>query len=324
MEIVFGVIYSIILTHRINKVYPWLRSDIKLGKQLFKKYPEIGKYIKQLFVHKIGAFVQYQISPFFVYSYVSLPMVALYSNYTLLTQKIQNFVTGVIDSTGAGIGNLISEGNSEKIYSVYKELFSIRLLIASFFSICIYNFATPFITLWLGEEYALSNTVILLISAQCFLVLFRGIIDQFLFGYGLFYDVFAPVIESLIFLAAAIILGSIWGLTGVLSAPLISTLIIVYLWKPYFLYHKGFKMSVIHFFILFIQHLLIFFATYYSTVYLFRLYYEDISLYNSWFHLIGGIIVFSLLMLCISIILFYIFSSGFRAFVLRFIKKKQK
>ena len=91
LEIVFGVIYSIILTNRINTVYPWLRSDIKLGKQLFKKYPEIGKYIKQLFVHKIGAFVQYQISPFLVYSYVSLPMVALYSNYTLLTQKIQNF-----------------------------------------------------------------------------------------------------------------------------------------------------------------------------------------------------------------------------------------
>lgn len=324
LEIVFGVIYSMILTYRINKVYPWLRSDIKLGKQLFKKYPEIGKYIKQLFVHKIGTFVQYQISPFFVYSYVSLPMVALYSNYTLLTQRIQNFVTGVIDSTGAGIGNLISEGNSEKIYNVYKELFSIRLLIASFFSICVYNFATPIITLWLGEEYALSNTVILLISAQCFLVLFRGVIDQFLFGYGLFYDVFAPVVESLIFLATVIILGPIWGLIGVLSAPLISTLIIVYLWKPYFLYHKGFKKSVIYFFIIFIQHLLIFFTAYYSTVYLFRLYYEEASLYNSWFQLIGGIIFFSLLILCFSIILFYIFSSGFRAFVLRFIKKKQK
>lgn len=324
IEIMFGAIYSIILTYRINKVYPWLKSDIRLGKKLFKKYPEIAKYIKQLFVHKIGTFVQYQISPFFVYSYVSLPMVALYSNYTLLTQKIQNFVTGVIDSTGAGIGNLISEGNSEKIYDVYKELFSIRLLIASFFSICIYNFSTPFITIWLGENYALSNTVVLLISLQCFLVLFRGVIDQFLFGYGLFYDIFAPVIESLIFLAAAIILGPIWGLTGVLSAPLISTLIIVYLWKPYFLYHKGFKKSVIHFFMLFAKHLLIILIAYCGALCLFKLCYEPSLLCISWLYFIGGIVIFSLLMLSFSTFLFYIFSSGFRVLILRFIKRKQK
>lgn len=64
IEILFGIIYSIILSYRITKVYPWLESDIKLGKQLFKKYPEIGKYVKQLFVHKIGGFVQFQITPF--------------------------------------------------------------------------------------------------------------------------------------------------------------------------------------------------------------------------------------------------------------------
>lgn len=114
IEILFGIIYSIILSYRITKVYPWLESDIKLGKQLFKKYPEIGKYVKQLFVHKIGGFVQFQITPFLIYSYVSLPVVALYSNYTLITQKVQGFVTGILDSTSAGVGNLISEGNKEK------------------------------------------------------------------------------------------------------------------------------------------------------------------------------------------------------------------
>lgn len=80
LEIIFGVLYSVILNIRISKVYPWLDSDIKLGRKLFKKYPEINKYVRQLFFHKLGGFVQYQIAPFFVYTFVSLPVVALYSN----------------------------------------------------------------------------------------------------------------------------------------------------------------------------------------------------------------------------------------------------
>ena len=96
-ELVFGILYSIVLNMRIRKVYPWLQADVKIGKRLFKKYPEIGKYIKQLFVHKIGSFVQSQVTPFLIYSYVTLPMVAVYGNYTLIIQKLQGLLGSVLD-----------------------------------------------------------------------------------------------------------------------------------------------------------------------------------------------------------------------------------
>lgn len=70
LELIFGIINSIILNWKINIIYPWLKSEICLGRQLFKKYPEIGKYVKQLFLHKIGAFVYGQITPFLIYAYV--------------------------------------------------------------------------------------------------------------------------------------------------------------------------------------------------------------------------------------------------------------
>ena len=37
IELVFGIIYSMILNWKINSTYPWLKAEIKLGKQLFKK-----------------------------------------------------------------------------------------------------------------------------------------------------------------------------------------------------------------------------------------------------------------------------------------------
>ena len=52
IELTFGVIYSFILNWKINQVYPWLHSEVRLGKKLFKKYPEVMKYTKQLFCAK--------------------------------------------------------------------------------------------------------------------------------------------------------------------------------------------------------------------------------------------------------------------------------
>ena len=39
IELTFGIIYSFILNWKINQVYPWLRSEVRLGKQLFKNIP---------------------------------------------------------------------------------------------------------------------------------------------------------------------------------------------------------------------------------------------------------------------------------------------
>lgn len=323
VELLFGVIYSFILTCRINKIYPWLKSDIKLGKQLFKKYPEIGKYVKQLFIHKIGGFVQFQITPFLIYSYVSLPIVALYGNYTLITQKVQGFVSGILDSTSAGVGNLISEGNQVKTYTTYKELFAIRFLISGILTACIFHLCNSFISVWLGSEYPLPRHILLMISIQFFLAVFRGVTDQFIFGYGLFYDIWAPAAESLIFVVSAMICGSLWGLSGVLCGPLISSVLILYMWKPYFLFSKGFKVSVFYYFKLFSIHLIgILIALYLSDV-LFNKFCSQISLNKTWTNWILGSLLFTILMTIFSTIFLYVLSSDLRTFINRFVKKKR-
>lgn len=56
IELLFGIIYSFILNWKINQVYPWLKSNVALGKELFRKYPEVIKYTRQLFVHRLGYF----------------------------------------------------------------------------------------------------------------------------------------------------------------------------------------------------------------------------------------------------------------------------
>ena len=244
IEFAFGILYSIILNYKINQVYPWLQSEGKLGRQLFKKYPDVIKYTKQLFVHKIGSVVYSQISPFLVYAFASLQTVAYYGNYTLIVSKLDGLVNNLLGSTSAGVGSLIAEGDKEKILKTYWELMALRFWIAGVFLFALYKLLPPFIGLWLGPQYIMSEKVLILILISYFLGLIRGTNEQFILGYGLFYDVWAPFAEAIILVSVAVVGGKLWGFEGVLLGGIVSSILIIYIWKPYMLFTKGFKLPL--------------------------------------------------------------------------------
>lgn len=324
IEAVFGIVNSILLNWKINKTYPWLDTKVASGKALLKKYPEIGKYVKQLFFHKIGGFVQYQIIPLLIYSYVSLPLVALYGNYTLITSKVQSLLSGVLDSTGAGVGNLISEGNRDKIFEVYKELLLARILIAGFFALSIRYLSSSFIALWLGEEYILSPVIVWLISVHFFLNIVRGTTDEFKMGFGLFYDVWSPVAEASIFLAVALIGGYYWGLPGLLCGPLVSLIIIPFVWKPYFVFSKGMKASVYKHWEILVSGMIVVALAYILSCFVFERFWIAEHLVESWYNWLSGALLFSLIMGIASTTFMYLASRSFRRFIsqLKLLRKR--
>lgn len=244
IELSFGVLYSFILNWKIRQVYPWLRSEVQEGKRLFKKYPEVMRYTKQLFVHQISSFVQFQTTPFLIYIFVSLQKVAYYGNYTIIVDKLTILMNAVLSSTAAGVGNLIAEGNKFKIQSVFWELSTIRYIVAGTLFFSLYILIDSFIELWIGEEYLLTHTVLLLILIKIYIQIVHACIGQFLYGYGLFSDTWAPIAQTVIYLVIAIIGGGFWGLEGIIFAAVLSLFLIMGIWKPYFLYKEGLHIPV--------------------------------------------------------------------------------
>lgn len=324
IELLFGIINSIILNWKINKTYPWLKSETQLGKQLFKKYPEITTYTKQIFAHKVGGIVQGQLTPFLIYSFVSLPMVALYTNYTLLTQKLEGLISGVINSTGAAVGNLIAEGDKEKILKVFKELLALRMFIASIIGVCIYTFASKFIGVWLGEEYILCNHTVALIAILSALGIARGVLDQFCYGCGLFADVWAPYIESAIMVIFAITGGKLWGLPGVLSGPLFSIIAIIYIWKPYYLFSRGFKINTFKYWQTFAVHIATTAITYMAATLAYKQLIQPHITATGWSGLIIEGVAYTTMITTVTFAGYYLTSIGFRDFVgrIKFIKRR--
>lgn len=320
IELVFGVIYSIILNWKINQVYPWLRGEILLGKQLFKKYPEVMKYTKQLFVHKIGGFAQWQTTPFLIYAFVSLQTVAYYGNYTIITEKISSLLSNFLGSTGAGVGNLIAEGNKEKIYRVFWELLGIRFFVSGIVIFTIFMLIEPFITLWLGAEYLLPKSILIILLINFFIGQTRGATDQFLYGYGLFYDIWSPLAESGIYFLVAIVGGTIWGLEGVLLGATASLFLVIGCWKPYFLFSKGFKISIVRYWLNWWKNVLILFVSGVLAYYLINLIPIN-PVRNGWTWILYAIVTTGIFSI-IEFVLLLFFTQGMRDFTKRIIYRK--
>ncbi|GHS97396.1 hypothetical protein FACS189421_04120 [Bacteroidia bacterium] len=244
IELIFGIIYSIILNWKVNQVYPWLKSNISEGKNKYQDNKIIITKAKQMFVHLLASTGRNQILPFLIYAFASLKIVAYYGNYMVIIDKVTGFVNQVLGSTTAGVGSLIAENNKEKTLQIYWEFITLRFFVAGVLIFSLYNLIEPFVKLWLGNEYILDNKVFIIILCNIFVSLTRGTNDQFINGYGLFHDIWAPIVTLFLTIGVAIFCGSIWGLFGVLLGDITSSIIIINIWKPYFLFKQGFQLSV--------------------------------------------------------------------------------
>ena len=105
-----------------------------------------------------------------IFAFVSLKMVAYYGNYSLIITKINQLIATVLNSVDAGIGNLVAEGDKEKIEKVFWELMAIRYFFSGVVVFSLYQLIDPFITLWLGSNYVLSHTVLTLLLITVFIM----------------------------------------------------------------------------------------------------------------------------------------------------------
>lgn len=258
LEAVFAVIGSVTLGIVTHRTFPWLEYSTIPFRQLRQKYNEFTTKIKQLFVHKIGSFALTQTSPLIIYAYTSLSLVALYGNYIILIHGVQQLISAIFNSLTAGVGNLVAEGDEHKIWDVFNELFSLRFFITAVLCFTLYETTPSFISLWIGPEYLLANSTLAILIATLFINMSRYTVETFINAYGIYQDIFAPIIEATINIGLSVLFGYFFGLNGILSGVLFSLVVIVLLWKPYFLFTRAIRGKLkeyiriygIHFFLL--------------------------------------------------------------------------
>ena len=117
--LVFTIIGITIFNIRIRQIYPWLNISLKKGRKNLKKYPEVLKKTRQVFIQKIKDLILFRSDEILVGSFVSVVHVALYGNYTVIISKLNFLVNILSEGLNAGVGNLIAEGNENNIMKAF-------------------------------------------------------------------------------------------------------------------------------------------------------------------------------------------------------------
>ncbi len=317
IEVVMAFLTSYRLNQTIRKEYPWLLPKISEGKKLRKEYPQVLLKTKQIFYHKIGGFALTQTSPLIIYAYASLTLVAIYGNYMLIVSGVTLLISALLNGIYAAVGNLVAEGDKTHIKDVFWELTSLRMWLASIICFGIYVLADSFISLWVGSQYILPHSSLLLLVCITFINLSRTN-DAFIAAYGLYQDIWAPIVEATLNIGLSILFGYFWGLSGILLGVLVSLLVVVYSWKPYFLYKYGFKESITEYLKRYMKYFILYFISVVLSLFVInKLVLIQLSSYISWG--IYSVVVVSVYAF-ISLFLLYIADIGARRFVYRFFK----
>mgnify|MGYP007069836773 CR=1 FL=1 len=313
--LIFTIIGIIIFNHRIQQLYPWLSINLKEGRKNLKKYPEVLKKTRQIFVQKIKDFILYKSDEILVGMFVSVVKIAYYGSYTMIINKLNVLVNILSDGLSAGVGNLLAEGNEKNIMKIFWELTAVRFFILGMIIFTLLMFFQPFIRCWLGEQYLLEDLIVYLLILNLFIRYQSAAVYIYMGAAGLFSDVWASWTELIVNLTITLLLAPTYGIAGILLGKIISFALISVFWKPYYVFSQGLKKSVWEYWRGMTPYYIIFTI---FTVLAFWLRNSVITQQvNSFLSLILYGVIISVPLLALYFIMLFIFTNGMKYFIAR-------
>lgn len=241
LHVIFASVASWNLNRIVRTNYRYLVFSWKEGRKYIGHYSAVFTRVKQIFFHHVATFALTQSSLLVIYAFNNLSTVALYANYMLITQALQSLVHSLFTGIHASVGNLVAGGDKEHIQHVFEELFSVRFLLASVCCYCLLELMEPFVEVWIGASYVLPRSTLYLMTAILYINISRHAVEAYIAAHGMYQDVMAPVVETVLNIGLSCWFGYLWGMDGVLAGVLVSLVVVVLGWKPYFLFRYGLK-----------------------------------------------------------------------------------
>ena len=120
VQIIFTFLENIFISRIADKMYPFLEEKTTFPPKSIIN--NIKKNVLAMSFHKIGSVIVTGTDNLIITKFVSLSATGIYSNYLIIISSINSFLTQIFSSITASVGNLISEKDENKIYSVFKNI----------------------------------------------------------------------------------------------------------------------------------------------------------------------------------------------------------
>ena len=239
-SIVFIVAQNVYISAQCNKKYPFLK-DMKSSPSLSKaETRDLTKKVYALFIYKVANAVESGTDNMIMTACVGLIITGLCSNYTLVITSLSGILLMAMAAATSSIGNLIVTESKERTYEVYQLLTFIGFWLYGVCAICLVVLLDPFIKIWLGEEYLITISAVIVLCLNFYITGVQNVNSNFRNAYGLFYEGrYRPVLMIIVNIGSSIILAKWIGVTGIFIGTLLSRVLTVGIFDPYIVYKYG-------------------------------------------------------------------------------------
>lgn len=237
LQVAKNVISNIILSICSDKKYG--KIDKCAEHALVAEYqPQIVKYVKDVFISRIGATVFYGTDNVIISVFRGSLLAGYLSNYTMITTQLTSIINQILASLQATFGNYVHSGKSiNEQKEMANSYFCVNYFIGNFCMICFALLAQPFVRILFGIELLMPYSTAIWLGINLMLSILVQLPSQIFIIYKLFrYDKPIIMTSALLNIIISASLVRELGINGVLIGTFVTSLI--YLFSRFYIIAK--------------------------------------------------------------------------------------
>lgn len=213
---------------------------------------ELIEQIKAIFINKIGDTARNSFDNIILSTFMGLTVVAIYDNYYYIFTALYGVALVIIHAMQASVGNSMAKESVHKNGADLNKFTFIFMWIIGWATICLCCLYQPFMMIWMKgqDELLLSNFDMVLFCVYFYAINMNDTRNLYLSGAGLYPKCkLYFVMEAFGNLALNIVLGKLFGVTGVIIATIITIFVFNFVTRTNVLFKFYFKSSALKFYL---------------------------------------------------------------------------
>jgi O-antigen/teichoic acid export membrane protein len=249
LNVVATVATNVLLAHWADRKYPYLRD--KDVKPLNSEEREgIVANVKALIVYKIGERIFGSTDNIFISALINVGTVGMYSNYQLISNVFVTLGGQVMTSVTASVGNANATKSKERNEQIFYGIMCVCAWFFGLTAVGILLLSNMFIELWVGADYCLDALSVLCIALVLYINNMHYPCVTYRYTTGIFrYGKWIPIISSILNIVLDVVLGTLWGLPGIMLATIFSRIATYEIVDPVIIYRHVFERNVASYFL---------------------------------------------------------------------------
>lgn len=232
VQIVFTLINNFTLTIITTKKYPFLNSKETIQVSAEVKH-SIIENLKSTFLYKLGATIMNSTDNILISVLLGTVVVGYYNNYYTIVVMVNALISIIIQSVLASIGNYNASENKEKKFKLFQQIVLVFYMLAGFCGACYLCVFEDFICIWIGNEYKLGAIFVWVFVLKTSIQCTANPLWMFRETSGTFRSTkYVMIIAAFFNIVLSILMGKLWGLSGIVFATALSYLITLWWYEP--------------------------------------------------------------------------------------------